>query len=222
MPSGIIDKEIVKRGLRTSYLSARSDPTSRLIDGVATVLARFHKHPMVLQNVLQDAANFMQRQFRLRWVMIGLKCPDGVFRYQAMSGVRPEVWNTQRARTYTKEEFAPEVQGFFSAAEISRLTKVYLEEDNPLSEEDLAKINRPVLLKSKRRAQEDALEGDFLDTMILNSENELVGWIDYSGTVIGKFPDPMTIRWVELMSAVVAAAISTQQPGSNDAQKESV
>jgi hypothetical protein len=207
-PTGV-DKEIVKRGLRTSYLAARSDHTSRLIDGYAAMLARFHKHPMVLHDFVQDAANFLQRQFRLRWVMIGQKSPDGLYRYEAMAGVRPEVWEKQSARTYTKEEFAPEVAGFFSAAEISRLTRVYLEEDNPLGEEDMAKINRPVLLKARRRSQEDALEGDFLDTLILNSANELLGWIDYSGTMTGKFPDAMTMRWVELLSAVLGAAIST-------------
>ena len=220
-PRGV-DKEIVKRGLRTGYLAARSDHTSRLIDGYAALLARFHRHPMVVHDLVQEAASFLQRQFRLRWVMIGQKSPDGLFRYEAMSGVRPEVWEKQSARTYTKEEFAPEVKGFFTAAEISRLTRVYLEEDNPLGEEDMAKINRPILLKSRRRSQEDALEGDFLDTMILNSDNDLLGWIDYSGTVTGKFADPMTIRWVELMSAVLGAAISTQQNGSNRAQKEVV
>ena len=208
-PRGI-DKETVKRGLRTSYLAARSDHTSRLIDGYASILARFHKRPMVLHDLLQEAANFLQRQFRLRWVMIGQKSSDGLYRYEVMSGVRPEVWEKQSARTYTKEEFAPEVKGFFNAAEISRLTRAYLEEDNPLAQEDMVKINRPILLKSTRRSQEDALEVDFLDTLILSPDNDLLGWIDCSGTVTGKFADPMTIRWIELMSAVLGAAISTQ------------
>jgi len=220
-PRGI-DKEMVKRGLRTSYLGARSDHTSRLIDGFSTLLARFHRHPMVMHDFVQEAASFLQRQFRLRWVMIGQRSPDGLYRYEAMAGVRPEAWELQRTRTYRKEEFAPEVKGFFSAAEISRLTRVYLEEDNPLAEEDIAKVNRPILLKSTRRSQEDALEGDFMDTLILGSDNDMLGWIDYSGTITGKFADPMTIRWVELMSAVLGAAISTQQNGSNEAQKEVV
>jgi hypothetical protein len=222
MQPKMIDKETVKRGVRTSYLGARSDPSSRLIDGYSALLARFHRHPMVVQDLVQEAASFLQRQFRLRWVMIGQKSPDGLYRYVAMSGMKPEAWERQIERTYTKEEFAPEVKGFFTAAEISRLTRAYLEEDNPLGEEDLTKVNRPVLLKSRRRSQEDALEGDFLDTLILDSDNEMLGWIDYSGTITGKFADSMTIRWVELMSAVLAAAISTQIPRTDGAQKERV
>lgn len=135
----VLTKETVKRGLRTSYLAARSDHTSRLIDGYASILTRFQKRPMVLRDLLQEAANFLQRQFRLRWVMIGQKSKDGLYRYEVMSGVRPEVWEKQSARTYTKEEFAPEVKGFFTAAEISRLTRAYLEEDNPLAQEDMVK-----------------------------------------------------------------------------------
>ena len=204
------DKEIVKRNLRTNYLAARSDPSTRIIDGYSALLARFHKHPLVVHDFAQEAAGFIQKHFRLRWVMIGRKSPDGIYRYEAMAGVKPDVWEKQRARTYTKEDFAPVVEGFFSAGEISRLTKIYLEEDNPLGEEDLAKINQPELLKSKRRAQEDALEGDFLDTLILSADNDLLGWIDYSGTLTGRFPDPMTIRWVELMSTLLATAMSIQ------------
>jgi len=204
------DKEIVKRNLRTNYLAARSDPSTRIIDGYSALLARFHKHPLVVHDFVQEAAGFIQKHFRLRWVMIGRKGPDGIYRYEAMAGVKPDVWEKQRARTYTKEDFAPVVEGFFSAGEISRLTKIYLEEDNPLGEEDLAKINQPELLKSKRRAQEDALEGDFLDTLILSADNDLLGWIDYSGTLTGRFPDSMTIRWVELMSTLLATAMSIQ------------
>ncbi len=207
-----VDKDIVKRGLRTSYLGARSDPSTRLIDGYAALLERFHRRPIVIHDLLQDSANFIHRQFRLRWVMIGLRSPDGLYRYEAQAGMRPEVWEKQRARTYTREDFAPVVEGVFNAGEVSRLTKVYLEEDNPLAEEDLVKINRPVLLKGKRRTQEDALEGDFLDTLILGTDNTLFGWIDYSGTVTGKFPDAMTIRWVELLSAILASAIACESP----------
>ncbi len=206
-----VDKELVKRGLRTNYLGARSDPSTRLIDGYSAMLERFHRRPIVIHDMLQDAANFVQRQFRLRWVMIGLRNPDGKYRYEAEAGMRQEVWEKQRARTYTREDFAPVVEGFFNAGEISRLTKVYLEEDNPLAEEDMAKINRPVLLKGKRRTQEDALEGDFIDTLILGVDNTLLGWIDYSGTVTGKFPDAMIIRWVELLSAILASAIASQE-----------
>lgn len=205
------DPETVKRGLRISYLGARSDHSSKLIDGFSSLLARFNTRPFVLQDLVQNAANYMHRQFRLRWVMIGLRShSDGLYRYEVMAGVRPDAWEKQKVRVYKREEFAPVVEGFFKAGEISRLTKVYLEEENPLGEEDIVKVNRPFLLKSKRKSQDDALEADFLDTLILDADNDLLGWIDYSGTITGKFPDAMTIRWVELIAAILSAGISSQ------------
>lgn len=214
MANVLLDPETVKRGLRINYLGARSDQASKLIDGFASLLARFQKKPVVVNDIIQDAVNYIHRQFRLRWAMIGLRNPtDGVCTYRVESGMRPEVWEWQKKRTYKKEDFALTKAGWYNAGEISRLTRVYLEEENPLGEEDVAKVvNRPFMMKATRKTQEDTLEADFLDTLILTPDSDLLGWIEYSGTIAGKFPDPMVIRWIEFISAILAAAISTQDP----------
>jgi len=214
MANVLLDPETVKRGLRINYLGARSDQASKLIDGFASLLARFQKKPVVVNDIIQDAANYIHRQFRLRWVMIGLRDPsDGVCSYRVEAGMRHEVWEWQKKRTYKKEDFALTKAGWYNAGEISRLTRVYLEEENPLGEEDVGKIvNRPFMMKATRKSQEDTLETDFIDTLILTPDNELLGWIEYSGTIAGKFPDPMVFRWIEFIAAILAAAISTQSP----------
>ena len=167
---------------------------------------------MAVNDIIQEAANYIHRQFRLRWVMIGLRNPvDGVCRYEVESGMRPETWEWQKKRTYKKEDFALAKAGWYNAGEISRFTRVYLEEDNVLAEEDVAQIvNRPFMMKATRKTQEDTLEADFIDTLIITPDNELLGWIEYSGTIASKFPDPMVIRWIEFIAAILAAAISTQ------------
>jgi len=204
----------VKRGLRINYLGARSDQASKLIDGFASLLAGFQKKPVVVDDIIQDAVNYIHRQFRLRFVMIGLRNPtDGVCTYRVEAGMRPDVWEWQKKRTYKKEDFALAKEGWYIAGEISRLTRVYLEEDNPLGQEDVEQVvNRPFMMKATRKSQDDTLEADFMDTLILTSDNELLGWIEYSGTIASKFPDPMVIRWIEFIAAILAAAISTQDP----------
>lgn len=214
MASFRADPETVKRALRINYLGARSDQTSKMIDGFAALLGHFQSPIIDVHNLIQETANYVHRQFRLRWAMVGLRGNDGKYRYEVMSGMRPEAWESQRARTYKKEDFALAVEGVYNAGEISRLTRVYLEEENPLAQEDTTVVNRPFLLKSNRKSPEDSLEADFVDTLILNNNNDLLGWIEYSGTVTGKLPDAMTIRYVELISAILAAAISTQHHGS--------
>ena len=202
----------MKRGLRINYLGARSDQASKLIDGFASLLAGFQKKPVVVDDIIQDAVNYIHRQFRLRFVMIGLRNPtDGVCTYRVEAGMRPDVWEWQKKRTYKKEDFALAKAGWYNAGEISRFTRVYLEEDNVLGEEDVAQIvNRPFMMKATRKTQEDTLEADFIDTLIITPDNELLGWIEYSGTIASKFPDPMVIRWIEFIAAILAAAISTQ------------
>lgn len=203
------DPETVKRALRLSYLSARSDQNSKILDGFAALLNRFHGQPIVIHDLIQEAANYIHRQFRLRFAMVGLRNPvDGIYRYEVHAGMRPEAWAWQKARVYKKEDFALSVSGYYSAGEISRLTRVYLEEENPLSEQDVGVVNRPFLLKAKRKSEEDTLEADFIDTLILDDKNDLLGWIEYPGTITGKFPDPMTIRNIEFISAILGAAIS--------------
>jgi hypothetical protein len=212
MADTLLDPETVKRGLRINYLGARSDQASKLIDGFSALLARFQKKPVVVNDIIQDAANYIHRQFRLRWVMIGLRNPtDNLCTYRVESGMRPDVWEWQKKRTYKKEDFAMAKEGWYNAGEISRLTRVYLEEENPLGEEDVAQIvNRPFMMKATRTTQEDTLEADFIDTLILTPDNDLLGWIEYSGTIAAKFPDPMVFRWIEFISAILGAAISTQ------------
>ncbi len=213
MPTVYPDPETVKRALRLRYLGARSEQNSKVLDGFAALLVKFHTRPMVLQDLAQEAASYIQRQFRLRFTMIGLKNPvDGILRYEVQAGMRPDAWAWQKARSYKKEDFALVVQGTYNAGEISRLTRVYLEEENPLGESDVGVVNRPFLLRSTRKSEEDTLEADFIDTLIVDDHNELLGWIEYGGTLTGKFPDPMTIRFIELISVILAVAITSQRP----------
>lgn len=209
MPTIYPEPETVKRALRLKYLGARSEVTSKVLDGFGALLIKFHSHPLVIQDLIQEAANQIQRQFRLRYTMIGLKGADSVFRYEVQAGMRPDAWAVQKARTYSKDDFALVVEGYYSAGEISRLTRVYLEEENPLGEEDVGVVNRPFMLKARRKSEDDTLEADFVNTLIVDDKNELLGWIEYSGTLTGKFPDPMTLRYIELMSVILSAAIAS-------------
>jgi hypothetical protein len=208
-----LDPETVKRDFMISYLGARSDQSSRLIDGFVSLLTQFQKQPLGVNSLIQETVNFIKRQFRLRWVMIGLRNQiSGVCKYEVESGMRPDVWKWQKQRTYKIEDFALTKPGWYNASEVSRLTRIYLEEENPLGEDDVEKlVNRPIMMKATRQSKDDALETDFIDTLILTADNDLLGWIEYGGTIAGKFPDPMAIRWIELIATTLATVITTRK-----------
>jgi hypothetical protein len=204
-----VDPETVKRRLRFDYLKAKNDPTSRTLDGFTSLLQHFQKPRLVIHEMIQDAATYIQKQFRLRWVIVGLRGNDGMYRYEVMSGLRDEAWARQRTKVYAQADFIP-ASGRYNYGDISKISRVYLEEQNPLYKEDEQTINRPALLRSKRDSDETCLEADFIDTLILGSKDELLGWIDYSGTIAGEFPDPWTMRNVEVISAIIGAAIASR------------
>ena len=201
-----VDPETVKRKLRFDYMKARNDANFKSLEMFTTLLDHFEKPQISLHDMIQEATQIIHKQFRLRWVMIGLKSrTDGKYRYQVHTGMRDEAWKRQSSKAYKYEDF--DMTEGYIAGEISELTRVYLEEDNPLPKEDEIVVNRPALLKLRRKNAEDTLEADFIDTLIVGSNNQLLGWIEYPGTLTGKFPDPVTIRYIEVIASIIAAAI---------------
>jgi hypothetical protein len=137
-----VDPETVKRKLKFDYLKARSDPNSRALDGVISILQHFQKPHLVIHDIGQDAATYIQKQFRLRWVIMGFRGADGMYRYDVMSGMRDEAWARQRTKVYALSDFTP-TSGRYNYGDISKITRVYLEEQNPLYKEDERTVNRP-------------------------------------------------------------------------------
>ncbi len=204
-----VDVEAVKRKLRFDYMKAKTEPPSKTLELFTHLLSYCSRPQIVVHDLIQDTANRIQKHFRFRWVMIGLRSQiDGLYRYEVETGMRPEAWARQRTKSYKLEDFDPNSVGY-RAAEISKITRVYLEEENPLFNEDEQVVNRPVLLRAKRKSEENTLEADFIDTLIFGPAEDLLGWIEYSGTIAGEFPDPMTIRNIEVMAAILGVAMSS-------------
>jgi hypothetical protein len=125
-----------------------------------------------------------------------------------MTGMHPNVWESQRKRTYRAEDFEHSCETY-KYGEISDLTRVYLQEENPLySEEEKKLVQRPALLGSRRMSSNDTLEADFIDTLVYGPGRTLLGWIEYSGTVANEFPQPAVIRQIEGYAAVLGAAVA--------------
>jgi len=203
------DIETVKRRLRFDYVRVKHEPGSRAVEGITALAQHFHKQQLNIVEVIQEASDVIQRHFKLKWIMIGIKGKnDGLFRYTVMSGMHPDVWERQRKRTYRAEDFETSC-GTYKFGEISELTRVYLQEENPLYSEDEKKlVQRPVLLGSTRTSASETLEADFIDTLIIGPGKTLLGWIEYSGTVGNEFPQPIVIREIEGYAAIIGAAMA--------------
>ena len=78
-----VDIEAVKRRLKFDYLKIRNDPSSRTLETFSTLLSNFQRPQIAIHDLIQEAANLIQKQFRFRWTMIGLKSQsDELYRYE--------------------------------------------------------------------------------------------------------------------------------------------
>jgi hypothetical protein len=193
--------------MKINYMHGIGDQTQKSLDGVQKLLAHFRKPHLDTDKLIQEAANFVWRQLGIDGVAIGLRDPkDKLYRYKIMVGFRDDVVEAHKRIAYTREQFFDTPD--FVGSDISDLSRIYLAEDNPPSEEDKQTYNRPGLLSvMKRRTSADSVEGDYIDTKIYGANDTLLGWIEISGTRTMKLPSVTTIRWIELIASIIGAAL---------------
>jgi len=201
-----IDHRTIPDKIKFDYSHGIRDPIQRTLEGLQALLVHLQGSQMDVDKLLNEAAEFIWRQFGIDNVAIGLRDPkDGLYKYRAMVGFRAEALEAHKKIAYKEEQFFEDSE--FHGVKISKYSRIYLAEDNALTEAEKSVYNRPGLLTMKRKDPTDSLEGDYIDTGIYNSEDELVGWIEISGTRTMKLPDVTTIRWVEVTASIIAAAL---------------
>lgn len=206
-PQTTVDPRTIPDKIALDYSHGIKDPTQKVLEGLQTLLSHVQGTQMDTDRFLKEAAEFIWHQFGIDNVAIGLRDPkDGLYKYRAMAGFREDALEAHRSITYRKDQFFEE--GEYHGVKISKYSRIYLAESNVPSEEERRAYNRPVLLTMKRKDPTDCLEGDYIDTGIYGSDDELVGWIEISGTRTMKLPDVTTIRWVEVIASIIAVALT--------------
>ena len=195
--------------MRLDYLHGISDSPQKCLDGLQSLIALLRKPQMKIDDLLQESANLISKQLGIDNVSIGLRDPkDGLYRYKVMVGFRDDAIAGHKRIAYTRDQFFTD--GHFIGSDISKYSRLYLAEDNVLTEEERKTFNRPGLLAMKRATMSDSLEGDYIDTKIFGANDELLGWIEISGTRLMKLPDASAIRWVEVVASTIGLALMLQ------------
>jgi len=206
-PEDIDYKEIPKK-MKFDYEHALKDQAGRTIEAVHALLQHLEKKQVDLHKLMQEAGNLISRQFGIMDVGLGLRGPDGLFRYEVLVGFRDIAVEERKKIAYKKEDFYD--SGPYKGYWLSKYTKLYLAEDHPWANSESKAYNRPILLDSKRRASNEALEGDYIDVHFFDPNDELLGWIEISGTRTGLLPDASVIRWIEIIGSIIGAAARLQ------------
>lgn len=207
-----VDYKDIPKKLKSDYERAVREQSGRTLAAVQALMQQIESPQPDVRKLMLDASNLISRQFGISNVAVGLKGPDGLFRYDILVGFREDAIAERKKIAYRKEDFydAGPYKGYW----ISRYTKLYFSEDHPYAEFEAAAYNRPILLKdSKRRSLNESIEGDYVDVYIYDANNELIAWIETSGTRTGQMLDATSIRWMELMGCIIGVALRKKSYG---------
>jgi hypothetical protein len=203
--SKVIAPGDVARKLKQDYARARKESGVRGLDSLHGLIKLLMEEELDINEILTATAKTIYSQLNIKEVSMGLRSPDGLYRYVAMYGLRSEVWAAHQKLTYTAEQLLdPKV---YKWTDISYHTKLFLAEDNTYTKDEASTRAEHLSMKSKRKTEEDSIEGDYMDILIYGPKDEILGWIETSGTWHGKIPDSRTIRSLEVISSVLALVL---------------
>ena len=201
-----VDHRYIPGKMKLDYMHDIRDVNLKRLDGLQSLLAHLRSPQTNIDALLQDAASLISRQAMIDSVSIGLRDPkDGLYRYRVMVGFRDDAVDALKRIAYRKEQFFKDSE--YVGTDISKQSRLYLAEDNVIQESEQKAFNRPVLLTMKRRSVTDSLEGDYLDVKIWGSFDDLLGWIEISGTRTMQLPDTASIRWIEIVASIIGVAV---------------
>lgn len=204
---GSINPEIIKKRMWLAYQYACSNPANERMDCVHALITKLADPQVDMHSFLQETADTIHAKLTIKEITIGLRSPsDGLYRYEVMSGLTDSEWAAHQKLSYKHEDFFS--QDIYKHMQISKYTRLLLAEDNPYANGEEATYERDVMLQSRRKSLDDAIEGDYLDICIFGKEDDLLGWIEMSGTENGRFPDTETIKCLELLASVIGVALA--------------
>jgi len=201
------DHREVARKLKQDYAHGAREAGIRHLDALHSLIKYLMKADPNLDDMLQQTARSIYTQFNIKEVSIALRSTsDGLYRYVAEHGMRADVWAAHDKIVYTYDDLIDTRK--YKPVTISHQTQLFLAEDNPYGPDERDTFSEHMMKQSKRKAATDSIEGDYLDIFLYGPQDEILGWIELSGTWDSKIPEARTIRCLELVSSVLAIAVT--------------
>jgi len=205
-PFQVVGPGEVARRLKLDYSRGVKDQTQKVLEEIIELCAQINRSDIPLNTVMTRACELIVKRLGIASATIGLRNHlDGIYRYEAFAGLANEVVAQFMKLSYTREQLTN--QSTYKSYEISRSSRIFLGEDHPYADGEEFSYQRPGLLDMKRHSVTDSLEADYIDTFFFDAAGEIVGWIEISGTRLKRIPDVTTIKWVEVISFILEAAV---------------
>lgn len=195
--------------LKGRYGRQPRDENEKILDGILKFAMQVNTEDLNRPRLLQEAAKMIHRLFQFEEITIATRDDDGLFRFGAFIGFTQEAERSMRARTYTEEEVLQldKKQGI----RISKLSEMAISEAEPIRKGEEAEYNRPIMINVPRKSLEEFTPGDYISVYLMGLDDETIGFLELSAPRDRKMPQGSTLKWIELFSLVIAAAIKCEK-----------
>ena len=170
-----------------------------------------------LPRMLDRIAKLIAKYFEFKYVSIGLRGDDGLYRYVAFFGHPRDAEEALRKQKYSSEDMLDYDR--YPNIRIGAIAQYNPVEGFPVDDEELVAHHRPQLLKKPRTDTGTVLPGDYVDFYMFGYENRLIGWIELSETKDGRLPPRSSIKWIELITKISAALIQSKMKAAEGEQQ---
>lgn len=198
--------------IRGRYSPIPRDENEKVMDGTEKLMLIARDPTLPLKIFLDEAGRLIHRLFDFREIAIGMKSKsDNLFRYEVLIGFSGEAERARKKLTYTDDDML-DSKKYPNGIVITKKTEFMLVELHPYKPGEEDTYNRPNLLAKQRSSIEDFIEGDYIIIYFFGRKGEVMGWVELSGTRNGKMPSRSTMRWLELISSIIASVICERDP----------
>jgi hypothetical protein len=192
--------------MKIDYSRGFKDHVTKNLEALRSMCLRLEQPNIDMDAFVRDIAGMVEKLFGIESVGICIRdATDGLYRYASVVGIDEQGVSEFNAIAYTEQQLLE--PSTYPSYEISDRTRLFLGEDHPYTASEEHTYRRPGLIGLKRRTLTDCLEADYMDFFFHDTNGHIAGYIETSGTRLRKFPDPETIRWIELMAAILGIAV---------------
>ncbi|MEM4262253.1 MAG: hypothetical protein QXY98_00770 [Thermoplasmata archaeon] len=185
--------------LLEKYASDRQEPFERFLRQVLKFLRDSKSSDKDRKTVLMEALQTIQSFTKFKECTIGYRDPDGLYRFKAMVGFKEEAMKARQEIAYTSDDMMDIAS--YRPVTICRFAFLHLSERKPYKSGMENTYNKPELLNMPRKYPDDMIEGDYLEILIRGKGQEIIGWIELSGTSDGKLPSREEVLKAEFFSS---------------------
>ena len=191
------------------YSPVPTNQDEKAIEAIESLVSHAKTVNQPPQAFLHEVARTIYRVFEFKEIAIGIKDKDDKHRYVAMMGFRDDAEWAMKKVVYTSADMADTKT--WPGTRISKITVIHFFEGGDFKEGEQETYNRPSMMGMARPSPENMMEGDYIEVAIQGPNNELVGWMELSNTRDGKFPSRNSIKWLELISIIIATFLKSKE-----------